>query len=202
MPETWITSDTHFSHNKILEYDSRPFKNIEEHDEILIQNWNNHIKENDSIYFLGDFSLCSKEKTLKIFNRLHGKFNGVIRGNHDSGENAFKHKVGWYKDLHHTKINGQKCTLCHYALLTWPKLSKSWCLHGHSHDGLYDDPNTYRLDIGLDATARRQCSVHYTGRIKPEDISKLKPDSYRPFNFDEIREIMSKKQFIQIDHHE
>lgn len=32
--------DLHFGHKNILAFDNRPFKNIEEHDEYIMNNWN------------------------------------------------------------------------------------------------------------------------------------------------------------------
>lgn len=38
--EVWFTSDTHFYHENILRYCSRPFKDISEMNETLIRRWN------------------------------------------------------------------------------------------------------------------------------------------------------------------
>ena len=45
----WITSDLHLGHNKPFLYEPRGFKNIQEHDETIIKNWNSIIKYNDDI---------------------------------------------------------------------------------------------------------------------------------------------------------
>ena len=56
MRNIFIISDTHFSHSNILKFTGdddkliRPeFYSVEEMDEIMIQNWNNNIKENDIV---------------------------------------------------------------------------------------------------------------------------------------------------------
>lgn len=59
----FVTSDLHFGHKNIIQYENRPFKNIEEMDRKLIKNWNEIISENDTTYILGDFSWYKGEKT-------------------------------------------------------------------------------------------------------------------------------------------
>lgn len=46
-------SDIHFGHNNCLAFDSRPFKTIEEHDKVLIDNWNDTVSCEDHVYILG-----------------------------------------------------------------------------------------------------------------------------------------------------
>jgi len=72
----------------------------------------------------------------------------------------------------------QLIILCHYPFLTWNKSHYgSWNLHGHCHGTLPDDPNSLRLDVGVD--------VH----------------NFSPISFDEVSTIMSTKNFKPIDHH-
>ena len=42
-------------------------------DEYLIKLWNDTVKKEDTVYYLGDFCLQNKEYTEKILRRLHGK---------------------------------------------------------------------------------------------------------------------------------
>jgi calcineurin-like phosphoesterase family protein len=52
---TFFTADPHFQHANIIKYCGRPFKDINEHDEMLIVNWNSVIMPDDLIYIVGDF---------------------------------------------------------------------------------------------------------------------------------------------------
>lgn len=83
MSHLFVTSDTHFNHKNIIKYCSRPFKNLHEMNKIIISNWNERIKENDTILFLGDFCFkVNKEKYLIWKNQLNGNIV-FIKGNHD-----------------------------------------------------------------------------------------------------------------------
>ena len=53
----WFTSDLHLGHNKPFLYEPRGFKNIQEHDNAIIENWNKIIRPNDKVYVLGDLML-------------------------------------------------------------------------------------------------------------------------------------------------
>ena len=83
MIHTWFTSDHHFGHSNILEYEkyARPFSCLEEMHEALIDNWNSVVRDGDIVYHLGDF--CFGRQNIEIAGRLNGK-KRLIMGNHDS----------------------------------------------------------------------------------------------------------------------
>jgi len=56
MVETFLISDTHFSHANIIKHCNRPFYSYQEQDETIVKNWNSVVKKNDTIYHLGDIS--------------------------------------------------------------------------------------------------------------------------------------------------
>ncbi|MBS2001323.1 MAG: hypothetical protein JST44_07430 [Cyanobacteria bacterium SZAS LIN-5] len=77
----WFTSDHHFGHAKIIQYCDRPFETVEQMNEELVQNWNALVGDNDTVYYLGDFSL--KSSAMEEFApRLKGR-KVLIAGNHD-----------------------------------------------------------------------------------------------------------------------
>ena len=78
----YFISDTHFYHKKIIKYVNRPFKDVEEMNNTLINNWNKRVKHKDEVYILGDFSFGNKEQTLDLLNKLNGR-KYLIKGNHD-----------------------------------------------------------------------------------------------------------------------
>lgn len=50
----WFTSDTHFNQQRTLELSKRPFRNLEDMNLRLIENWNSCVGINSRVYFLGD----------------------------------------------------------------------------------------------------------------------------------------------------
>lgn len=66
----FFTSDTHFSEETYLYYDLRPFQNIEEMNEKLIENWNQTVQPNDVVFHLGDFG--DPEEIHDILGQLKG----------------------------------------------------------------------------------------------------------------------------------
>ena len=83
----WWTSDYHFSHFNIIKYCNRPFKTIEEMNETIITRHNERVKQEDTVFFLGDFIFKGGkeggvEKYRLFEKRLNGKFI-FIQGNHD-----------------------------------------------------------------------------------------------------------------------
>lgn len=77
----WFVSDLHFGHRNVINYCNRPYKDIDEMTEALVTIWNNTVKDGDTVYVLGDFSLNPKWSG-QILPRLKGN-KILIPGNHD-----------------------------------------------------------------------------------------------------------------------
>ena len=70
MADTWFTSDFHFGHFNIIRYCNRPFESTEEMDAHIADRMNAHVKQNDTLYFLGDFCMGSVEKVTAMIGPL------------------------------------------------------------------------------------------------------------------------------------
>ena len=57
----YFISDTHFNHSNIIKYTNKLFKDVIEMNNTIINNWNSIIKEDDTIFHLGDFALVDDE---------------------------------------------------------------------------------------------------------------------------------------------
>lgn len=157
-PESGIffTSDTHFGHFKIIDYCKRPFSSIEEHDKTLIQNWNNTVGQDDTVFHLGDFAYGNSQFIANIIKQLNGNII-LIKGNHDLRNmnptlyNIFSDVVYQARIL----IDKQTVYLNHFPFLCFDhgdinlyKDNYSIQLFGHVHSGpLTSSEDVNRLNI-------------------------------------------------------
>ena len=134
----YYISDLHFYHSNIIKMCQRPAANVKMMNESLINYWNRTVTNDDTVYFLGDFSFkCSQNQADKILEQLNGK-KYFIKGNHDKETwlNRIKEKhliEDWfdYKDIND---NGRRVILCHYPLHSWNGMHRgSYHLYGHVH---------------------------------------------------------------------
>ena len=148
----FFTADTHFGHKRILEYcPNRPFSSVEEMNEGIVANWNEAVRETDTVYHLGDVAFMNREDTAAICQRLNGH-KILIMGNHDlHRKTVFWEECGFervHKLGHGRTINRYGFDLCHYpareSLTAYdereylhthaPLASSNMLLHGHVHE--------------------------------------------------------------------
>lgn len=133
MAKTWVLSDHHFSHKKIIDFESRPFDSVEDMNAFMVQAHNELVSEDDTVYFLGDFSFKQKLAAEQI-NALNGK-KVLITGNHDDLRN--KAFVDSFDEVHSylkRKLFGHDVVMFHYPIAEWDKMHYgSIHLHGHVH---------------------------------------------------------------------
>jgi calcineurin-like phosphoesterase family protein len=177
----FFTADHHFNHERIIEYCSRPFKNVSEMNEVLIQKWNSKVKPEDTVYHLGDFAFGRVENQLNVLKRLNGSINFIL-GSHDKDlpeaietfnkENgtAFFHKI--LGSMATVCIKKTEITLCHYSMRTWPKSHYgTWHLFGHSHGKLEGWGKSF--DIGVDVWHFEPLSFS-----EVKKVMALRPDNF------------------------
>jgi calcineurin-like phosphoesterase family protein len=140
-PDTWFISDPHLGHKNILKYEPnfRPFKDTNEMDETIINNFNDTVKEGDTVFWLGDMFFCNASRMDYIMSRLKPTRNILIRGNHDKGVTNSKflrlgfepHRMYLYDDeflLTHEPISEANLKTIQYY---YGEHIKN--VHGHTH---------------------------------------------------------------------
>lgn len=152
--KTFVISDTHFRHGRIIKYCNRPFHSVEEMNECLVRNWNAVVAPADTVYHLGDFGFGDLSE---FRSRLNGDIH-LIQGNHDSSTtwNTFtfvsrqKHRL--------LNVGGLRVLLIHYPIhqpeyqKIIPDCEFDVCLYGHVH-------NNHNGWIQLGNRWYRNCSV-------------------------------------------
>lgn len=131
-------SDTHFGHSNIIRFDFRPFNSIEEMEEKIVENWNNIVTPQDTVYILGDFIWSRKEEEwIRILDRLTGN-KVLIRGNHDlrNMSATLKSKFADIKPYKEITDNGKHVVMSHYPILLHKAAYNPDCymLCGHVHN--------------------------------------------------------------------
>lgn len=152
----YYSSDLHFNHLNIIKSCNRPFESLEEMNNIIIKNWNDRVRNEDFIYFLGDFGVPKNLKDVEAILSLVKKLNGrkiLIQGNHDARLLKNSEFCSLFEEITiYKKIsdNGHFVVLMHYPLETWERsYYGSYHLHGHIHTKEINYiPN--RFNVGVD----------------------------------------------------
>lgn len=139
MGNTWLYADPHFGHGgvcKFLRKDGsklRPWNSPEEMDEELVKRYNNVVKPNDKIYFLGDVVIARKH--FDTLTRLNGD-KVLIKGNHD----IFKIKdyLLHFRDVRAYHVMDQML-LSHIPVHPESKGRFRANIHGHTHANALED---------------------------------------------------------------
>ena len=181
---TFFTSDSHYHHKNIIKYCNRPFHDIEEMKEGLIERWNKVVSEGDTVYHLGDFAFGGISAWEEIIPRLNGNIT-LILGNHDLKQHATNKDIilDSFKEVCFQKqiiINDNLIYMNHYPLLCYPDPLTNWNLFGHVHSGPnYNGSDKERLkylyptqyDVGVDN------------------------NNYAPIAYEEVKQIITKQLY-------
>jgi len=179
----WFTSDHHFGHKNILEYEkyTRPFVDLDEMEEALIDKWNCVVKSNDIVWHLGDFAFGAKN--IAVADRLNGR-KKLILGNHDIYPIA---EYAKYFEKIYGAFVYKNCILSHIPVHS-DILSDRWSLniHGHLHSksiSLEDDIYNHWKDP-------QNAPTGLVEKKKDENYFNVSVEQNKlePFNFDVIQD--------------
>lgn len=175
----YFIADTHFYHERVIEFCDRPFRNVEEMNREIIKNWNAVVKSpKDEVYILGDFVYKGDgEQANRILKQLRGK-KYLIKGNHEkylNDKNFDDSHFEWIKDYYSFKYNKRKFVLFHYPILEWDGYyRRSIHLYGHVHNKRTDYFNGI---LGINAV-----------NVGADMID------YKPISIDEIVDIVNDRE--------
>lgn len=182
----------------------RPFADVDAMNAALVENYNRVVAANAYVFLLGDLSAGGASRSLEYLSQLKGK-KFWVPGNHDADIRYKAKLVSCFErvlDIMEVRVpdvkhpdGEQAIMLCHYPFESWNKMHYgSWHLHGHSHGNLRENLDLKRLDVGVDACARRKQDM----RAPPEG---LLPHDYAPIDYNEVKFWMAQRGFKPVDHH-
>lgn len=197
---TWVTSDTHAFHKNITRgvtqwdlKDStlRDFPDEIKMTEAMAERFNKRVLPQHNLIHLGDWSFGGEKRVKDFRDMINCKNIYLIVGNHDKNiekyKGLFTKVYGWPGVNCQVEIRvGQYKYFCgHYKPAVWNQSHHGVrALWGHSHGTFSDPQNELSFDVGVDAIKQ-----HF-----PED-------AFRPLNFIEVEQVMSRKSWKPVDHH-
>lgn len=140
MPEIFLISDTHFGHEKILQFEESRLqlgKTIEEHDQALVERWNSVVRPKDTVWHLGD--VLFGRTSFKTLGRLNG-IKKLVLGNHDT------YNIKNYLHYFNTAYGAFRMDdfiLTHIPIHPSQKYRFKGNIHGHLHSKNIDNDPFY-----------------------------------------------------------
>lgn len=92
-----FTADLHILHKNAIKYCDRPFRDLNHMHKVILDNFNDTLKEDDHLWIIGDVAIASTSELNKVaafLNKIKGHKHLVI-GNHDEGRpHSYVNHVG------------------------------------------------------------------------------------------------------------
>lgn len=147
----YLISDTHFGHERVIEFCDRPFDSVREMNGLLFNNWNENVSYGDTVLFGGDLVMGDSGVTISdVATELNGQFV-FLEGNHDDIDSSsvefpvfrsyyFSYEYAgreWEFYYTHWPVDDR---LEHSSERDAPKWSSppdwfdGWYIHGHIHN--------------------------------------------------------------------
>lgn len=177
MKTHWYISDHHISHENIIGFCDRPFKNVKEMDEALLDYHNETVDPQDTVYFLGDVTLRRGSKSVQDwFIKEIKRYNGrkiLFKGNHDHFP-IKTYILAGFEDVRATWRDDENIIYSHFPLHPSSLGTVRANVHGHIHDQNSPPPATWLNKVTGE--------LHVAPYI---NVSCEKTD-YTPISLDEI----------------
>ena len=160
----WFSSDLHLGHHNIIKYSNRPFKDVYHMHENFVRNFNERVKEDDTVIFVGDFCFKNSKNgkvgqgTPKTAKEWLKDYNGqwiFVKGNHD-GNNSLNTPITKL----YLKFGGERICVVHKPEEAEDRFRIN--LVGHVHHAwkikrLYD--NSFMYNVGVDANNYKPVNI-------------------------------------------
>lgn len=155
--QIWFASDHHLFHRNILTFlDNdgnrvRPFDTIEQHNDCILTNHNERVKDGDIVYWMGDVAVHREEDDLpSLLNKFKGK-RRLIPGNHDDIKKLAPlfSKVQVWRVFRDDAQGYIPFTVTHVPIDTL-SIKGRFNVHGHIHQNKEATPR--HINVSMEAT--------------------------------------------------
>ena len=140
MNRVYVVADTHFSHRKVTEF--RPFATVEEHDRVLVEQWNATVRKDDTVWHLGDVYLGGRDKHI-ILAALNG-IKRLVLGNHDVYPRELY--AQYFPKIFGAAEVGRRI-MTHIPVHPNQLERYEMNVHGHMHSNKIDDPRYWCVSV-------------------------------------------------------
>ena len=144
MSNIFLISDIHFDHENILNFTNRPYDNVGDMNEDIIEKWNRVVDKRDTVICLGDWGMSSS--SYKFAHRLKG-YKRLVMGNHDTG--SLKHLLPYFGSVHGS-LSKRGMLLTHMPVMMDKYHSYHCVVHGHIHDKSMNIEDKRYININMD----------------------------------------------------
>jgi len=146
MQKVFFISDHHFGHKNIIDFESRPFSDVDEMTTKMIEKWNSVVSKDDKVFHLGDFSFLNRDKTKAIIQELNG-YKFLIMGNHDRGRSK-----SWWLDVGFNEVSEYPIIYKDFFFLSHEPMYMNKHmpyvnLHGHIHCQKYEGNSYFNVCV-------------------------------------------------------
>lgn len=142
----WVWSDTHFGHKNIIKYCDRPFDDLDEMSQRLIDNHNEVVGDDDLVIWVGDVAFMGDQRANGILHQLKGE-RILIIGNHDINKGKVRNLDFKEKHLIYTVGGMPDMVFTHYPFETCPA---GWInVHGHIHNS-YEMNSLQHINVSVE----------------------------------------------------
>lgn len=169
MSKVYFTSDLHLGHTSLIK--NLRNMSVDEHDDLIIDNWNKVVSKHDKVYVLGDFVMEKHNLIPKYLKSLKGDIV-LVCGNHDTPRCCVEFNRLNIPTLGVLKYKGFLCT--HTPVNFVFGENRRGNIHGHIHSNKGIMFGTDRYNEELPAHTYYNVNVEFND-YKPvlfEDIVK------------------------------
>lgn len=186
----FLTADLHLGHANIAGPKTstwkdgfRTFGSVEEMDAHIIDSINIRVRQNDTLWVIGDFAMGGHHKIPDYRRRIICQNVHIVLGNHDPHLPKYADLFSSIQGSKLIYVNKQGCYLHHYSCRVWEGSHKGYYhAYGHSHGNLEHLPWGRSMDVGMDSVYRNF-------------------GEYKPLEFDEFTYFLEDRKLEFPDHH-